>query len=467
MPPVLKFASDVTVKDGTITAILSTESVDRDGDIVRLDGWDLANFTRAPRLMSCHDYGSLTKQIGEWRGVHVDRERKALVGEAHYYVNQGNPEADWAYFLATQGQATYSVGFAPIESEPRKGAYGSVFTRQELLECSHVPIPAQPEALQLMAKALAWQKRYGEPSRQGRQAGRPVHKWDSNFMGDDDEGYGWGAPIDIHCIVPGCDDACQLSVPVCASHLKGLLNLEPEPPEDLLEEQLEDGLVTMRNRARHLLKAGKVLSAANLDKLHGAMTALDAVHSGACDGENCPLTKGVKAGSAIVHPFEGTHTHSHTTDGSQGGDVTHEHPHVHQNDGVHAHEHKQVEDAEHKATWSAAEINNLPDSAFAVISAGGEKDSEGKTTPRSLRHLPHHKADGSIDLPHLKDYKNALSRLPRSDLSEADKAKAAAHLDKHAKDEGIGDYADEGKSAPQFGASLEDAMTKALEAVNW
>lgn len=43
---------------------------------------------------------------------------------------------------------------------------------------------------------------------------------------------------------------------------------------------------------------------------------------------------------------------------------------------------------EQRAQLSTKAINDLPDSAFALIEAGGKKDSEGKTTPRSLRHYP-------------------------------------------------------------------------------
>jgi hypothetical protein len=43
-----------------------------------------------------------------------------------------------------------------------------------------------------------------------------------------------------------------------------------------------------------------------------------------------------------------------------------------------------------KAKMSTKEINDLPDSAFAFIEDGGEKDDEGKTTPRSKRHYPVH-----------------------------------------------------------------------------
>lgn len=65
-----------------------------------------------------------------------------------------------------------------------------------------------------------------------------------------------------------------------------------------------------------------------------------------------------------------------------------------------------------KAAWTAAYINDLPDSAFLYIEDGGEKDEAGKTTPRSLRHFPYKNAAGEVDLPHLR---NALARLGQSD----------------------------------------------------
>ncbi len=91
---------------------------------------------------------------------------------------------------------------------------------------------------------------------------------------------------------------------------------------------------------------------------------------------------------------------------------------------------------ETRATWDTAFVNNLPDSAFAVILPGGSKDSEGKTTPRSLRKLPHHGSDGGVDVPHLR---NALARLPQSNMPDDLMARAKRHLNAHAKAEGVGD----------------------------
>ena len=82
------------------------------------------------------------------------------------------------------------------------------------------------------------------------------------------------------------------------------------------------------------------------------------------------------------------------------------------------------------AEWSAAYMNDLPDSAFLLIEPGGIKDADGKTKPRTLRHFPVRNAAGEVDEPHVA---NALAQIPKaSTLSAAqreaalDKAKALA-----------------------------------------
>jgi len=81
-----------------------------------------------------------------------------------------------------------------------------------------------------------------------------------------------------------------------------------------------------------------------------------------------------------------------------------------------------------EAKWTTAYINDLPDSAFAVIEPGGEQ-TDGKTTPRSLRHLPYKDASGKVDIPHLR---NAWARrkhvTPVNMSKEAFLAKATAKL---------------------------------------
>ena len=80
------------------------------------------------------------------------------------------------------------------------------------------------------------------------------------------------------------------------------------------------------------------------------------------------------------------------------------------------------------AVLSTKTKNDLPDSDFAYIEPGGEKDSEGKTTPRSLRHLPIN------DAAHVR---NALARLDQTKISEEAKKSALKKIKAAAKKFGI------------------------------
>ena len=76
------------------------------------------------------------------------------------------------------------------------------------------------------------------------------------------------------------------------------------------------------------------------------------------------------------------------------------------------------------AKWTTKYTNDLPDSAFALV-VKGEKDSEGKTVPRTNRNLPHHDANGKVDLPHLR---NAMARVTHTSLSKEQQNQAHDHL---------------------------------------
>lgn len=71
--------------------------------------------------------------------------------------------------------------------------------------------------------------------------------------------------------------------------------------------------------------------------------------------------------------------------------------------------------------WTRARVENLPDSAFAVV----EIAPDGTRA----RHLPHHNERGDLDLPHLR---SALSRLGQVRWLYPESAAAARrHLEEH------------------------------------
>jgi len=96
--------------------------------------------------------------------------------------------------------------------------------------------------------------------------------------------------------------------------------------------------------------------------------------------------------------------------------------------------------------WTRSYINDLPDSAFAVILPGGQKDEEGKTVPRELRKFPYKNRDGKVDLSHLR---NANARVPQSEIAEEQRKKAMVVLGRVKKRLGIGMSAEEAKIVEQ------------------
>ena len=78
-------------------------------------------------------------------------------------------------------------------------------------------------------------------------------------------------------------------------------------------------------------------------------------------------------------------------------------------------------------------VNDLPDSSFGFIEDGGEKDEDGKTKPRKLRHYPMKDADGNWEKGNVV---NALTRLNQATkesspwMTDAAKAKILAMIKK-------------------------------------
>jgi HK97 family phage prohead protease/HK97 family phage major capsid protein len=141
----------VAARDG-YDFVLSDETVDRMGDIVKADGWVLANFKKNPIALFGH---SSSFPIGTWSNIRVEGGK--LLGKLILAGRGTSARLDELISLIEQGVLrAVSVGFVPLESEPIDPKLpwdGTRFLKQELLECSLVSVPANPAALQL-AKSL-------------------------------------------------------------------------------------------------------------------------------------------------------------------------------------------------------------------------------------------------------------------------------------------------------------------------
>jgi HK97 family phage prohead protease/HK97 family phage major capsid protein len=133
--------------------ILSDESIDRMGDVIQQDGWDVESFKKNPIALFNHNPGF---PIGTWKNLRV--EDRSLRGQLKLAPEGTSPRIDEIRKLIDAGVLrAVSVGFRDLQSEMRKsedGAWaGMRFLRQELIETSLVAVPANANALAI-AKSL-------------------------------------------------------------------------------------------------------------------------------------------------------------------------------------------------------------------------------------------------------------------------------------------------------------------------
>jgi HK97 family phage prohead protease len=183
--PAFRKALDIQVRqvgdptERVLEFIASTAQVDRYGDIIEVEGWELDNWLKVPVILYGHDYGGFP--IGQGISAIKDPLR-GLVIQAKFATAAENPEADIAYRLALGGYIrAVSVGFMDLEREPildnEGNRTGWRFKRAELLEVSLVAVPANPGALIVpvqkglltQEEAEAFQAKMQEATKEGQE----------------------------------------------------------------------------------------------------------------------------------------------------------------------------------------------------------------------------------------------------------------------------------------------------------
>ena len=147
-------------EDGDIEFILSSDTVDRHGTVLRQDGWDLRSFMKNPVMAYQHDTRSTDPDdfIGTWTNIRV--ENGQLLGTPNFEPEDLNPKAEKIRRKVEHGTIrSASVGFIPIEAHWGKRDAGEdpdvlYFDRMELLEVSLVGIPSNPDAVKRSFESL-------------------------------------------------------------------------------------------------------------------------------------------------------------------------------------------------------------------------------------------------------------------------------------------------------------------------
>ena len=130
---------------GTFRVIVSTADRDRQGEIVSMEGWDLTMYKMNPVVLWAHDYWSQPVGVCTQIGAEMIDGKNCLVASGKFAPTDDGQQIRKLYeggFLKTT-----SVGFIPKEFDNDTGT----ITKQELLEFSFVPVPANPFAISLSA----------------------------------------------------------------------------------------------------------------------------------------------------------------------------------------------------------------------------------------------------------------------------------------------------------------------------
>lgn len=141
------FTSDVKQVEGQERQFgftITTDDVDRENDVISADGWQLDNYMRNPVVLFAHDYRQ--PPVGVSRELR--RSEHGLSSVCEFADPKDYAFAGTIAALVRMGalRAT-SVGFRTLEWSYDEVRNGVNFAKQELLEYSIVPVPANPHAL--------------------------------------------------------------------------------------------------------------------------------------------------------------------------------------------------------------------------------------------------------------------------------------------------------------------------------
>lgn len=141
--------ADITkASDGSFIAVASTNSVDRHGEVVDNNGWDLKAFKKSPVILWAHDHTEPAIGVSKKTWVEgTGKKAKLMITPLLHDVTE---KARAVKQLVEMGVIkSLSVGFKPLES-----ADGVTFDKNELLEVSVVNVPANADAMMMAYKSL-------------------------------------------------------------------------------------------------------------------------------------------------------------------------------------------------------------------------------------------------------------------------------------------------------------------------
>lgn len=125
-------------------AVISTDTVDRQGDQIMADGWDFKAFNKNPLLLWSHNSGLGENRPAIGRVENVRVENGKVMFEPVFDMKDAFA-ADIFRKIKDKFLNAFSIGFRALEWQETSTGYK--FIKQEALEFSVVNVPANAEAL--------------------------------------------------------------------------------------------------------------------------------------------------------------------------------------------------------------------------------------------------------------------------------------------------------------------------------
>lgn len=137
-------AVDVNDESRRIKFVITTNDVDRDNDIIDVNGWNFENYLKNPVVLWAHN--SSMPPIA--RCVSLSRDANSVIAVAEFMPDDMNAFAGSIYRMIKGGFLNaVSVGFRCTRYAINEERRGVDFLEQELLEFSVCPVPANQNAL--------------------------------------------------------------------------------------------------------------------------------------------------------------------------------------------------------------------------------------------------------------------------------------------------------------------------------
>ena len=150
--------SDVDTEERTVTAIISSDAIDRDDEVLLPKGAELEHFRKNPVVLWSHN--SSIPPIG--KALWIEKKRNKIIAKVKFATTELAEEV-WQLFKGGFLKA-FSVGFMPIipgraplpaelKRNPDLADARRIFPEWEMLEFSPVSIPSNRDALVMAIKS--------------------------------------------------------------------------------------------------------------------------------------------------------------------------------------------------------------------------------------------------------------------------------------------------------------------------